>query len=99
MVKFKRIRKFTKANIENVPTNKAIVYEIKSTNGANLYTGIAGRCRGQERLLEHKELKKDFIPGGTRFQFRQVKTKEIAKGIEKRIIKDEKPKFNIQHKK
>ena len=98
MPKFSRTQKFTKANIANVPQNKAIIYKIKSRDGENLYTGIAGRGRPQERLLEHKEIKKEIIPEGTRFQYAQVKTKEIASKIEKSIIKKEQPEFNEQHK-
>lgn len=98
MPKFSRTQKFTKANIANVPQNKAVIYKIKSGDGENLYTGIAGRGRPQERLLEHKDIKKEIITGGTRFQYAQVKTKEIAKKIEKSIIKKEQPKFNEQHK-
>lgn len=98
MVKFSRTQKFTKANIENVPENKSIVYKIKSSGGENLYTGVAGRGRGQDRLLEHKELKKEEIPGGTKFQFAQVKNKDRAEQIEKQIIKKEQPEFNEQNK-
>jgi len=98
MPKFSRTQKFTKENIEKVPKNKAIIYKIKNAKGENLYTGIAGRGRVHQRLLEHKELKKDKIPGGTRFQFAQVKNKERAEVIEKQIIKREQPKFNKQYK-
>ena len=94
MPKFNRVQKFTKENIVNVPQNKAIVYKIKNKGGENLYTGIAGRGRSQERLLEHKEIKKEKIPDGTRFQFAQVKNKERAHIIEKQIIKKEQPEFN-----
>ncbi len=52
MTKFSRTQKFTKANIANVPQDKAIIYKIKSRSGENLYTGIAGRGRGQDRLVE-----------------------------------------------
>ena len=98
MAKFNRTQKFTKINIQNVPKNKAIVYKIKNPAGENLYTGIAGRGRVQDRLLEHKDLKKEKIPGGTKFQITQVKNKEIAEKIEKQIIKKEQPEFNEQNK-
>lgn len=98
MVKFNRTQKFTKINIENVPKDKAIVYKLRNTAGKNLYTGIAGRGRVQDRLLEHKELKREKIPGATQFQFTQRKTKEIAEKIEKQIIRKEQPKFNIKDK-
>jgi len=98
MNKFNRTQKFTKANIANIPENKAIVYKIKDVKGENLYTGIAGRGRGQDRLLEHKELKKEIIPSGTRFQYAQVKNKDRAEQVEKQIIRKEQPKFNIKEK-
>lgn len=74
------------------------MYKIKNQANKNLYTGIAGRGRVQERLLEHKEKVGEKIPGGTRFQIASVKNKEVALKIEKRIIKDEHPKFNEQNK-
>ena len=98
MVKFNRSQKFTKTNIGKMPENKAIVYKIKSNTGKNLYTGIAGRGRGQDRLLEHKESKGEKIPGGTRFQITQVKNKDRAEQVEKQIIRKEQPKFNEQNK-
>lgn len=98
MIKFNRTKKFTKANIKKLPENKAIIYKLKSSTGKNLYTGIAGRSRGQDRLLEHKELEQEKIPGATRFQFTQVKNKNRAEQIEKQIIKKEQPKFNEQNK-
>lgn len=97
-MKFSRLQKFTKANIANVPEDKAIVYKIKNSEGENLYTGIAGRGRSQERLIEHKDIEQEKIPSGTRFQYAQVKTKVRAHEIEKSIIKKEQPKFNEQHK-
>ena len=98
MVNFNRSLKFTKTNISNIPTNKAIVYKIKNAAGTNLYTGIAGRGRGQDRLMEHKELKHEIVPGGTRFQIAQVKTKVRATKIEEQIIRREQPKFNEKGK-
>ncbi len=98
MPKFSRTQKFTKANVENVPENKAVVYKLKNAAGKNLYTGIAGRGRGQDRLIEHKNLKRETIPGATRFQYAQVKNKNRAEQIEKQIIRKEQPKFNEQNK-
>lgn len=98
MIQFNRTQKFTKENIKDTPRNKAIVYKIKNTDGKNLYTGIARRGRAEDRLMEHKLLKKDLIPGGTRFQIAQVKNKDRAEQIEKQIIKKEQPKFNIKGK-
>jgi len=98
MTTFSRTQKFINRNIEKVPENKAIVYKVKNAAGTTLYVGIAGRNRAQDRLFEHKELKREIIPSGTRFQFVQVKNKDRAKQIEKQIIKEEQPKFNEQNK-
>ncbi len=98
MMSFGHSKSFTKSNIQNVPDNKAAVYKIKNDSGKNLYTGIAGRGRVQERLLEHKELKREFIPGGTKFQITQVENKDRARTLEAQIIKKEQPKFNEQNK-
>lgn len=98
MINFSRTKSFTKTNIQNVPDNKAIVYKIKNEAGKNLYTGIAGRGRVQDRLLEHKQIKKESVAGGTRFQIAQVENKDRAKKIETQIIKKEQPKFNEQNK-
>ena len=89
MVKFKNTQKFTKTNINKMPNDKTVIYKIKNGKGENLYTGIAGRHRGQDRLTEHKDVKKEKIPGGTKFQIAQVKNKNVAKSIEKQIIKKE----------
>jgi hypothetical protein len=98
MAKFNYTQKFTKENIAKVPQDKAIIYKIKSRGGENLYTGIAGRGCGRDRLLEHKELKRETIPGGTRFQYAQAKNKDRARQVEKQIIGKEKPEFNKQNK-
>ncbi|MBU1102584.1 hypothetical protein KJ853_02935 [Patescibacteria group bacterium] len=98
MPKFSRTQRFTKKNIANVPQDKAIIYKIKNKSRDNLYTGIAGRGRSQERLLEHKDIKKEKIPEGTKFQYAQIKTKVRAHEIEKSIIKKERPEFNQQYK-
>lgn len=98
MTKFGHTQKFTKENIAKIPQNKAIVYKIKNKEGENLYTGIAGRGRSQDRLVEHKDIREEKIPDGTRFQYAQVKTKDRAHTIEKAIIKKEQPEFNEQHR-
>ncbi len=98
MPKFSRLQKFTKENVEKVPQAKAVIYKVKDSGGQNLYTGIASRGRGQERLLEHRTVKSEKIPGGTRFQYAQVKNKDRARTAEEQIIRKEQPKFNKQSK-
>jgi len=99
MTKFNRIQKFNKTNVEKVPKDKTIVYEITNNAGQNLYTGIAGRGNVQQRLTDHLQYKKDHISGGTNFKIAQVKNKDVALKVEEQIIKKEAPKFNKQHKK
>jgi excinuclease UvrABC nuclease subunit len=96
MVKFSRTQKFTKENINKVSGETAIVYKLKNSAGKNIYTGEAGRWRGPKRLLEHKEVNKEKIPGATKFQVANVKNREAALKLEKQIIKKEDPKFNKQ---
>ncbi|KKR51902.1 MAG: hypothetical protein UT90_C0026G0003 [Parcubacteria group bacterium GW2011_GWA1_40_21] len=58
MTKFSRTQKFTKANIANVPQDKAIIYKIKSRSGENLYTGIAwswSRAGSSSRAQGHQK--------------------------------------------
>lgn len=98
MVKFTKSKRLTKENIKDIPESKAVIYKLLNNNGKNIYTGIAGRGNAQERLLQHKQLGKDKIPGATKFRIAQKKTKVIAHKEEKKIIKKEKPKFNIQDK-
>jgi len=69
MKKFSNTKNFTKQNIGKIPEDKAIIYKIKNNAGKNLYTGIAGRGRPQDRLIEHKDIKNEKIPGGTKFQY------------------------------
>ena len=87
MTKFNNTKSFTKTNIQNVANNTAVVYKIKNASGENLYTGIAGRGRVQDRLLEHKNVKSETISGGTRFQIAQVTNKDVARKAEAQIIK------------
>ncbi len=98
MKKFSRTQNFNKTNVKDIPDDKSIVYKIKNTQGKNLYTGIASRYRGQDRLLEHKNITREKIPGGTKFQIMQVKNKDIAESIENKIIQKEKPKYNQELK-
>ncbi len=99
MKKFSPTKNFNKSNIDRMSDDKSIVYKIKSALGQNLYTGIASRHRGQERLLEHLNISKEKIPGGTKFQTLQVANKGIAEKIEEQIIKKENPKYNQQNTK
>ena len=86
----------TKRNIDKIPANKPIIYKIKNLAGDNVYTGIAKKGRVLERLKEHLPGSKDAIPGAKTFSIKQKLSIEGAEIEEKRIIKDENPKYNEQ---
>ena len=96
MKQFSHKGSLTKRNIDKIPANKPIIYKIKNLAGNNVYTGIAKKGRVPERLKEHLPGGKDAIPGAKTFSTKQKLSTESAKREEKRIIKDEDPKYNKQ---
>ncbi len=96
MNKFSHKGSFTKRNIDKIPADKPIIYKIKNSAGKNVYTGIAKKSRVLKRLEEHLPGSKDAIPGAETFSIKQKLSIESAKREEKRIIKDENPKYNEQ---
>jgi predicted GIY-YIG superfamily endonuclease len=89
---------FSNDGIEKIPINKPIVYEILDKNNENIYTGVAKRGRGQERLKEHLSGGQDPIPEGLKVRIMQKKTISEAEKSEKIIISRSKPKHNKQYK-
>lgn len=85
--------KYTKAQIQNLPNDKPVVYKIETESGRNNYTGIAKRGRVQERIKEHL----DEIPGAA-VRIEQQPTIADARAKEARIIKRSQPKYNKQGK-
>jgi len=98
MSKFTNVKKFNKTNIKNVPEDKPIVYRLLNNSNDDLYLGIAKRNRTQDRLLEHINLKKEKISGATKIKIAQVPNLDNAKNVEKKLIKQLQPKFNIKDK-
>ena len=96
MKKFSPKVSFVKKNIEKVPADNPVLYKIKNSAGDNIYTGVAKRGRVQERLKEHLPGSKDAIPGSETFSIKQKLSIESAEREEKRIIKNEHPKYNEQ---
>ena len=92
--RFSPSRKFTKPNVQKVPTGKPIVYKLKNSAGRNIYTGKAKRGRSQERLADHLPGGQDPITGVVTFQVKQKQLIAQAEKEEKEIIKKEKPKYN-----
>lgn len=96
MNKFSHKGSFTKRNIDKIPADKPIIYKIKNLAGENVYTGSAKKGRVLKRLGEHLPGSKDAIPGAKTFSIKQKPSIENAKREEKRVIKDENPKYNEQ---
>lgn len=90
MKKFSPSKPITNKNLEKVPGNKPGVYRIQGTRKDVLYIGKAKGGRLDDRIREHK----GGIPGGTRFSYKTTPSKEAAERLEKREIKQQKPKFN-----
>ena len=67
-----------------------------NSNNKNVYTGVAKRNRPQDRLEEHLPGGADPVRGVKLFRVKQMPSLEKAKVEEKRIIKNEKPKYNEQ---
>jgi hypothetical protein len=96
MKKFSNKGILNKENIDKIPADKPIIYKIKNLAGDNIYTGIAKKGRVPERLKEHLPGSKDAIPGAKTFSIKQKLSIESAEREEKKIIKDENPKYNEQ---
>ena len=92
--RFSPTRNFSKKNIGEVPKDKPGVYKIRNKQGNNIYTGVFKRGQGQNRLKDHLPEGGDSIPRASGFQIKQMPSIERAKVEEKKIIKNEKPKYN-----
>jgi len=87
-------RPFNETNITKVPKGKPIVYKILDRKGKNIYTGSAKKGRVSQRLEDHLPGARDAFPGSKFFQIKQAKRIREAETQERRIIAQEKPKFN-----
>ena len=88
---------YEKYQNEKLPDNKPVVYKIITDSGKNNYTGVAKKGRVQDRIQEHLQGNKDFVPGN-KVQIEQMKSINDAKAKETRIISRTKPKHNIKGK-
>ncbi|MCH7905324.1 MAG: GIY-YIG nuclease family protein [Armatimonadetes bacterium] len=93
----KKTVRMNKSGVDKLPDDKPVVYKIKSDSGKNNYTGIAKRGNVQERVGDHLKGGKDYVPG-TKVQIEQKKSISEARQQEKRIIKQQQPKYNKQDK-
>lgn len=98
MQKFTKAKKFNDANVTKVADDKPVVYRLLNKNNKDVYVGIAKRYRGQDRLMEHLNLKKEKVPGAVKLKVLPVKNLGVAEKVEKKLIEQLSPKFNIQNK-
>ena len=83
--------------IGNLPNDKPVMYKIKTEGGNVNYVGVAQRGRVQERLEEHLQGQKDYVPGA-KIQIEQASSIAEARKMEAAAIKRIQPKHNKQGK-
>ncbi len=86
---------FNKSGAAQLPTDKPVVYKIKTAGGKTNYAGVAQRGRAQERIQEHLDAGK--IPVA-KVQIEQVSSIAEARQKEQNIISKSQPKYNKQGK-
>lgn len=89
----KKTVKFNKSGAAKLPTDKPVVYKIKTEGGKTNYVGIAKRGRAQERIQEHLDAAE--IPGAS-VEIEQVSSIAEARQKEQSIISRTQPKYNTQ---
>lgn len=94
-VRFTNKTQITRKNVEDLSKKSAGVYKIVDKNNEVLYVGRAKAGRLGDRIYEHKGRFQD----GTNFRIHETGTLEKAEGLEKSIIKAEKPPRNRMLKK
>jgi excinuclease UvrABC nuclease subunit len=91
----KKTVNFNKSGAAKLPSDKPVVYKIKTAGGKTNYAGVAKRGRAQDRIQEH--LDAGTIPGAT-VQIEQVSSIAEARTKEQSIISRTQPKYNEQGK-
>ena len=86
-----------KTNIAKLPNDKPVMYKIKTEGGTVNYVGVAKKGRVQERIEEHLQGQKDYVPGA-KVQIEQCGSIAEARKIEATAIKRIQPKHNEQGK-
>lgn len=84
-----------KTNIGKLPNDKPVMYKIKTKGGKVNYVGVAQRGRVPERLEEHLQGQKDYVPGA-KIQIEQFGSIAEARKKETAAIKSIRPKHNKQ---
>ncbi len=93
----KKTVKFNQSALGKLPNDKPAVYKIKTDGSNTNYVGVAQRGRVQERLQEHMQGGKDYIPG-SKVEIEQMNSISEARQKESNIISKTKPKYNKQGK-
>ena len=88
----KKTVKYNKTGVSKLPTDKPVVYTVKTATGKNNYVAVAKR--GQVEVDIKKLLKAGKIPGA-KVQIERFDTVGAARKKEKAIISKSKPKYNL----
>ncbi len=86
-----------KTGISKLPNDKPVMYKIKTPSGKVNYVGVAKKGRVQDRLEEHLQGQKDYVPGA-KVQIEQFGSIAEAKKSEAAAIDKSKPNYNEQGK-
>jgi len=89
----KKTVNFNKKGADNLPTDKPVVYRVKTAGGKTNYVGIAKRGRAGDRIKEHLDAGQI---SGAKVQIEQVSSIADARKKEAAIIARSKPKYNEQ---
>ncbi len=84
---------FNQRGIENLPSDKPVLYKIQTQSGGTNYAGIAQKGRVRERLQKHL----GKIPGD-KVQIEQFHSIRNAAKKEENVIKRSQPKYNKKGK-
>ncbi len=84
---------YNKTAVEKLADDKPVVYRIQTEGGKDNYVGVAKRGRVGLRIAEHL----GEIPG-TKVKIEQHASIQDAKASEARIIKRQRPKYNVRGK-
>lgn len=93
----KKTVNFNKTGLGKLPDNKPVMYKIKTESGKVNYVGRAKKGRVQERIEEHLQGEKDYVPGA-KVQIEQFGSIADAKKKETGVIKRTKPRYNKKGK-
>ena len=81
--------KYNKTEIEQLPNDKPVLYNIETEGGNPNYVGVAKRGRVRERIAEHLGV----IPGAT-VTVERFSSIQDARKKEANVIRRKQPKYN-----